>query len=163
MLYIARKLKELDFRQLMDIYEEGNLENASELWPEEPVGQQLLLAEQSFHQYLRECFFPTEGACYCVWTEKGKYVSALRLEPYQDGLLLEALETKPAERRKGYAEALLRAVLTEVGERKLYSHVSKRNTPSQAVHEKCGFRRILEHAVYADGSVYTNSCTFCSK
>ena len=61
MLYIAKRLKDLDFRQLMDIYEEGNLENAAELWPEEPQGQQLLLAEQSFHQYLRECFFQRRG------------------------------------------------------------------------------------------------------
>ena len=107
MLYIARRLKDLDFRQLMDIYEEGNLENAAELWPEEPQGQQLLLAEQSFHQYLRECFFSTEGALYCVWVENDRYVSALRLEPYRDGLLLEALETHPEMRQKGYAAKLM--------------------------------------------------------
>lgn len=163
LLHIARMLRELDFRQLMDVYEEGNLENAAELWPGEPEGQLLLMAEQSFHQYLRECFFPTEGASYFVWVENGDYVSALRLEPYQDGLLLEALETKPGERRKGYAEALVKAVLTEVGETKIYSHVGKRNTASLKTHEKCGFRRILEHAVYADGSVMTNHCTLCSK
>ena len=163
MLYIARRLKDLDFRQLMDIYEEGNLENAAELWPEEPQGQQLLLAEQGFHQYLRECFFSTEGALYCVWVENDRYVSALRLEPYQDGLLLEALETKPDQRRKGYAVELVKAVLSEVGDTKIYSHVGKRNSASLKTHEKCGFRRILEHAVYADGSVMTNHCTFCSK
>ena len=163
MLYIARRLKDLDFRQLMDIYEEGNLENAAELWPEEPQGQQLLLAEQSFHPYLRECFFSTEGALYCVWVENDRYVSALRLEPYQDGLLLEALETRPDQRRKGYAVELVKAVLSEVGDTKIYSHVGKRNSASLKTHEKCGFRRILEHAVYADGSVMTNHCTFCSK
>ena len=163
MLYIARRLKDLDFRQLMDIYEEGNLENAAELWPEEPQGQQLLLAEQSFHQYLRECFFSTEGALYCVWVENDRYVSALRLDTYQDGLLLEALETKPDQRRKGYAVELVKAVLSEVGDTKIYSHVGKRNSASLKTHEKCGFRRILEHAVYADGSVMTNHCTFCSK
>jgi RimJ/RimL family protein N-acetyltransferase len=163
MLYIARRLKDLDFRQLMDIYEEGNLENAAELWPEEPQGQQLLLVEQSFHQYLRECFFSTEEALYCVWVENDRYVSALRLEPYQDGLLLEALETRPDQRRKGYAVELVKAVLSEVGDTKIYSHVGKRNSASLKTHEKCGFRRILEHAVYADGSVMTNHCTFCSK
>lgn len=163
MLYIARRLKDLDFRQLMDIYEEDNLENAAELWPEEPQGQQLLLAEQSFHQYLRECFFSTEGALYCVWVENDRYVSALRLEPYQDGLLLEALETRPDQRRKGYAVELVKAVLSEVGDTKIYSHVGKRNSASLKTHEKCGFRRILEHAVYADGSVMTNHCTFCNK
>ena len=163
MIFIARSLKELNFRQLMDVYEEGNLENGAEFWPELPQGQQLLNAEQDFYQYLRECFFTTEGAVYALWMEDGKYVSALRLEPDQDGLLLEALETAPQHRRKGYASQLVRAVLEQVGEQKVYSHVSKRNAASLRTHENCGFHRILEHAVYADGSVKTNSCTFCSK
>lgn len=163
MLFVANKLKDLDFRQLMDVYEEGNLENAAEFFPHEPKEQWLLLAEQSFHQYLKECFFRTDGAQYCVWIVDGKYVSALRLEPYQDGLLLEALETMPCQRRKGYAADLVAAVLQSVGNRKIYSHVGKRNTASLRTHEKCGFRRILEHAVYADGSVFSNCCTLCSQ
>ena len=163
MIIMARSLKEIDFRQLMDVYEEGNLENGAEFWPELPQGQQLLNAEQDFYQYLRECFFTTEGAAYAIWVVDGKYVSALRLEPYQDGLLLEALETAPCHRCKGYAAKLIRTVLEQMGEKKVYSHVSKRNTASIRTHESCGFHRILEHAVYADGSVKTNACTFCSR
>ena len=147
----------------MAVYEEGNLENAAEFWPNLSRGEQILRAEQEFYQYLQECFFPTKDACYALWTVGGKYVSALRLEPYQDGLLLEALETAPGQRRKGYAADLITAVLQMVGETKVYSHVSKRNTASLRTHEKCGFHRVLEHAVYADGSVLTTSCTFCSK
>lgn len=163
MLYIAHKLGELNFRQLMDVYEEGNLENAAEFYPRAPQGQWLLLAEQAFHQYLKECFFPTQGARYCLWLVDGRYVSALRLEPYRDGLLLEALETLPTERRKGYAAALIKAVLAQYPEVKIYSHVGKKNVASIRTHESCGFHRILEHAVYADGSVLQNCCTFCSK
>ena len=163
MLYIAEKMKELNFRQLMDVYEEGNLENAAEFFPHEPKEQWLLLAEQSFHQYLKECFFRTEGARYCIWIIDGRYVSALRLEPYRDGLLLEALETRQDQRRKGYAAELITAVVRYVGDTKVYSHVGKRNAASLRVHEKCGFRKILDHAVYADGSVFTNCITLCSK
>lgn len=163
MLFVAEKMKDLDFRQLMDVYEEGNLENAAEFFPYEPKEQWLLLAEQSFHQYLKECFFRTDGARYCIWIVDGEYVSALRLEPYQDGLLLEALETKPDRRRMGYAAELVTEVLRFAGEEKIYSHVGKRNVASLRTHEKCGFRRILEHAVYADGSVFGNCCTMCSK
>jgi len=161
MLYIADKLGELNFRQLMDVYEEGNLENAAKFYPREPQNQWLLLAEQAFHQYLRECFFPTKGARYCLWIVDGRYFSALRLEPYRDGLLLEALETHPAERRKGYAAALVNAVLTKYPDEKIYSHVGKKNTASIKTHESCGFQRTAEHAVYIDGSVHSNSCTLC--
>lgn len=163
MLFIAHSLGELNFRQLMDVYEEGNLENAAEFYPNAPKNQWPLLAEQAFHQYLKECFFPTHGARYCIWVVEDKYVSALRLEPYQDGLLLEALETLPTERQKGYATALVKAVLAHCPNEKIYSHVGKKNLASIKTHESCGFRRILEHAVYADGSVLQNCCTFCSK
>jgi len=160
MLHWANKMRELNFGQLMELYSEGNLENAREFYPNLPENQQILAAEQSFHQYLRECFFKTSGARYALWVVDGRYVSALRLEPYQDGLLLEALETHPQYRQKGYAVALIQAVLAQT-EQKIYSHVGKRNTASLKTHEKCGFQRILEHAVYADGSVLTNACTFC--
>ena len=163
MLHMVRKMRDLDFSALMEIYEEGNRENGEELWPELSAGQQILNAEQAFYQYLRECFFATPEAVYCIWQENGKCVSALRLEPYQDGLLLEALETAPELRGRGYASDLIRAVLQQFGDRKIYSHVSKRNAASLRTHEKNGFHRIAEHAVYADGSYMANHVTFCSR
>ena len=159
MLILARSLSELSFSGLMEVYAEGNRENAEEFWPNMPENQRILRAEQEFLQYLREVFFPTTGAVYCVWQVEGKYVSALRLEPYQDGLLLEALETAPQERRKGCAAALMDAVLERCGHTKVYSHVGKWNEPSLKVHEKCGFTRIKEYAVYVDGSVNQRCCT----
>ena len=163
MLYLAESMHKLDFRQLMDVYAEGNLENAREMFPQESEEQGILLAEQDFYQYLRECFFSTPGAFYGVWVVDGRYVSALRLEPYQDGMLLEALETKPECRGNGYAADLVSSVLKQLPGRRIYSHVSKRNKASLRVHEKCGFHRILEHAVYADGSVLSTSCTLCTE
>ena len=100
MLKLATRMRELNFYALMDVYREGNEENGAAAYPRADEAEQLLLAEQDFYQYLRESFFQTEGAFYAVWTEKGYYVSALRLEPYQDGLLLEALETRIKQPRK---------------------------------------------------------------
>lgn len=161
MLIVAKNLRDFNFGKLMEVYIEGNLENAQDLWPEEPEGRQIALAEQEFYQYLQQVFFKTEGAYYLIWEEAGRYVSALRLEPYRDGLLLEALETAPGQRKKGYAAKLMSAAQEFVGDTKLYSHVHKRNIPSLKVHEFCGFQKILEHAVYADGSVNDRCCTLC--
>lgn len=160
MLVLARKLRELNFQQLMVVYEEGNRENGEDFWPDRTDEQQMMQAEQAFYQYLTEGFFSTPGAVYALWQEQGAYVSALRLEPYEDGLLLEALETAPAQRRKGYAEKLIRAVQANFPQ-KIYSHVSKRNAPSLAIHEKCGFRQVLDYAKYIDGSVARNAVTLC--
>ena len=161
MLILAKKMHQLSFSALMAVYEEGNRENGAEFWPELDASRQLLRAEQDFYQYLREVFFPTDGAVYCIWEERGSYVSALRLEPYRDGVLLEALETAPEQRRRGYAARLIRAVQEAYPDAKIYSHVHKRNTPSLEIHEKCGFARISETAVQIDGSVSDRCCTLC--
>lgn len=162
MLMIAKSLSELDFDALMEIYVEGNREHGAELWPEKSEEEQLALSKQDFRRYLEEQFFPQPGAVYAVWEAEGKYVSALRLEPNRDGLLMEALETIPEQRQKGYAVTLIRAVQNRLREQekvKIYSHVSKRNTASLRTHARCGFRRFLDHAVRFDGSVNPNAYT----
>ena len=161
MLIIANSLRELRFGELMEVYADSNAKKASD-WPNLPRGFALQLAEQDFRQYLQEVFFRTNGALCAVWEESGKYVSALRLEPYKDGLLLEALETSPVERKKGYAAALIgevQAYLAAQGPVKLYSHVSRQNLASKRTHEKCGFTQISDHAVYINGSVDYRCCT----
>ena len=131
MLYLARSLSRLHFSSLMAVYAESNRENGREFWPEEPEMRQIQLAEEDFYRYLSQVFFRSPGAVYAVWEENGWYVSAMRLEPYRDGLLLEALETAPEQRRKGFAAALIRAVQCFLdGKTKLYSHVDKRNLSS---------------------------------
>lgn len=161
MLLLAKKMGELDFGQLMEVYQEENQKTAQKMHPHLPQGQGQLYAEQAFYQYLRECFFETPGAACAIWEENGRYVSALRLEPYRDGLALTALETLPSARRQGFARELVEAVLEKHSGTKIYSHVRKTNAASLALHESCGFTRILEYAVYLDGSVLQNCCTFC--
>ena len=157
MLYIANSLKELNFRSLMEVYIEGNMEKAEA--SEFGVNQGLLEAEQDFYQYLRESFFQVQGACYAIWLEAGEYVSAVRFEPYRDGVLLQALETAPEHRRKGYACKLTQQALAQLKFSKVYSHVSKKNAASMAVHSRCGFEKILDFAAYIDGSVNRSAVT----
>ncbi len=159
MLRTVRNMGQLPFGALMEIYAEGNLENGRDNWPHLSEGEQLLRAEQDFYQYLQEIFFTTPNAVYYLWEENGTPVSALRLEPYRDGLLLEALETAPQHRQKGYAKALLLAVLEAVGNQRIYSHVHKKNAASLKTHLGCGFAPISGQAVYADGSVNGHCCT----
>lgn len=129
----------LPFPEMMDIYIEGNVENGKYFFPEKPKAQQLQLAIQKFRDYLLEDFFPRENAFCALWMEEGQYVSALRLKPGEDGLLLEALETRPDQRKRGCALKLINAVLQEIGSQKVYAHVSKCNGASLRTLEKCGF------------------------
>lgn len=160
MLTVAISLRQLNWAQLMALYEEGNRENGEELYPEEGHDQQLFLAEQDFYDYLSTGFFTQPDDRYCLWVVDGIYVSALRLQRYQDGLLLEALETHPGYRGRGYAKRLIKAVLETVEEQRVYSHISPHNGPSLAVHKACGFQKLLNHSVYADGSVNARCHTY---
>lgn len=162
MLIIAKSMVDLCFSSLMEIYEEGNRENGSVFYPQEPEPRQIALAEQDFFDYLQNDFFTRERSRYMILSQEERYVSALRLEPYQDGLLLEALETAPWARNRGFAAALIYQVqelLRAEGGGPVYSHVSNHNAPSLAVHSRCGFRKILDYAVYLDGSVNRRSQT----
>lgn len=154
MLIIAHTLKELQFGQLMAVYAQSNSRTDR------------LQAEQDFYTYLRECFFRDPKAFYAVWESDGVYRAALRMEPYKDGYLLEALETAPDERGKGYATMLVSSArdwLLAQESVSIYSHVKRSNAASLAVHKACGFKKILDYAVYIDGSVLRDSITLCCR
>ncbi len=161
MLKIIDSLAEIDFRQLMDVYEETNRNSGKEHYPNYPENLQILYAEQDFYAYL-EVFFQEPSARYAVWIADGCYAAALRLERYNDGLLLNALETVPALRNNGFARNLILSVLDNLRCRDngvLYSHVKKNNAPSLSVHRSCGFRTHSNQAVYLDGTVRSDSYT----
>jgi RimJ/RimL family protein N-acetyltransferase len=156
-------MRELPFEQLMSLYAESNQHRAMRQYPHETLARGMALVEQDFSDYLRNDFFVAAGAMYCLWMEEGEYVSALRLEPWKDGLLVTALETAPAYRGKGYACALLTAVqsmLAQQGASRLYSHIEKGNRASIRVHGKCGFRKISDIAALLDGTITAQMETY---
>lgn len=142
MVRIIRSLKDLNVRQLMDLYG---------------------ATEQDFYTSLID-FYSEHDAYYAVLLVDGRYLSAVRVELYRDGWIVAGLQTAHNERNKGYAKRLLTGVLQQMPKGcKVYSHVDKRNAPSFAVHVACGFEKILDHAVYLDGSVSTNALTLMMK
>ncbi len=164
MINYYHRMKDLDFDKLMDVYQETLIESATDLYAKLDHKEALLQARQDFYQYLQQIFFPTDGAFYVIYSVEANYYSAVRFEPYKDGLLLEAVETAPLHRRKGYARMLIQEAflhIQESGVKKVYSHVSKNNIASIRLHTDCGFVKISDSAVYIDGDVSNRSFTFC--
>ncbi len=163
MLKRIYSLNELPFGKLMDVYEEGNRENGAEKYPNLSKNLQMLETEQDFYTYL-QVFFHQEDSFYALWYDGSLLVSALRVEPYEDGYLIAALETKPDKRNRGYAKALLSDVcrlLVSDGKVPIYSHIGKSNFSSQKVHIACGFEEILPYSRYADGRINDYCHTYC--
>ena len=166
MLKIVKSLSELNTAQFLAVYAESNRKTGQIHYPNLSEEQQINFAEEDLISYLREDFFRGKDAFCAIWIEEGVYKSALRIEPYRDGLLLHALETVPNARKMGYAYKLVIAVLEHLKFFKyqaVYSHVHKQNIPSLRLHKKCGFQQVSDSAVYIDGTVTQNSCTLMVK
>ena len=161
MIITARRLSELDFPKLMEVYEEENRREGGRLLPGKDWQTQKEQIHEEARLYLRDVFFRQKEAAVYVLAEDGIYLSALRLEAYRDGVLLQSLETRPDRRRQGHADRLIRQVLAMLpGGTRVYSHVDRRNGASEGVHLGCGFERQLEFAVLLDGTVTTQYRTF---
>ena len=156
MLKIFLNYQELNIHDLFSVCEESLQSKADQ------KGTAIIQAEDEFSSYLKEVFFCVPGAFYAVWTDNARYVSALRMEPYEDGFLLSGLETAPDARMKGYATKLLQAVKEYIDctiRLPVYSHIHKGNTASLALHRKCGFTQHSDFGRLIDGTVSCNYYT----
>lgn len=150
--------EDIDQRQLMDLYQEGNRENCSYFFPDEEEAAALPKVEQKFLDYLEQDFFSAPDRWYYVLEKKGVWVSALRLSHIRDDIYyIEALETHPGHRKKGYAVEFMQELidtLKEKGPFRLCDCVSKKNEASLATHKKCGFEIVSEEGYdYLSGEV----------
>lgn len=149
MLKKIRKYKDIDERKLMDIYAESNYENTDYFYPdEEDKSVAVRKVEEGFLGFLKNDFFKQLGAEYWVLEEGGIWVSAARTN-YVEGdiYLLEALETRPDSRRRGYAVELLKGIVEEKKKEepfRLKSYVGKKNEASLKSHLKSGFEIVSD-------------------
>ena len=149
MLLRVTEYQNLDERKLMDIYAESNYENTNYFYPDETDKSiAIQKVEAGFLGFLKNDFFKQDAATCWVLVKNGDWLSALRTCRIQTGLYyLEALETHPDHREKGYASHLLSSVLDTLkkeGSFRLCDCISKKNTASLKAHEKCGFRIVSE-------------------
>ena len=149
MLKRITEYQKVDTRKLMDVYSESNYENTEYFFPDETDKEAAVKrVEAGFLDFLENDFFHKAEAVYWVLEIDGVYVSALRTCRIQKGLYyLEALETRPDSRKKGYGTKLLSGVtdsLKENGPFRLCCCVSKKNSASLKTHEKCGFRVVSD-------------------
>jgi len=164
MLKIIRSMSDVNVEQLLDVYLQSNREIGEHNFPNDSAQQQLRKAQDLFISFLSDDFFCQKSSFYALWEHERRYMAALRVEPYCDGVIIAGLETALGARERGYASALLSDVinyLRSTGCKKVYSHVLKNNKVSLHIHSKYGFRLILEHARLLDGTVTQRYCTMC--
>lgn len=140
---------DIDDNKLMSIYVESNFENTDYFYPEiTDKVEAVKKVEHDFCDYIKTEFLNGANSYY-VWENGGIWVSALRLYYIKDNFyFLEALETSPNFRKKGYATQLLTAVINELktkGTFKICVCVGKNNIASLNTYKKCGFKVVNEN------------------
>lgn len=161
MVKIILSLNELNFYQLTKVYEESLQRDGEAFYSHLSKEQRRIHAEQDFYFFMKSFLWDRNSVC-AVWMVDECYISALRLEPYRDGVLLTGLETIPESRGKGFAKKLMIAAsdyLRTQGITHVYSHVGKNNAISLSAHKAVGFELLLDFAAYIDGSVSQQACT----
>lgn len=159
MLLLLKNYNEIDISQLLNVCRQSNTETGRREYYHMEIAEQLRFAEYDFCDYIRENL--SKGLLLCaVWAPDGCYKSFLRLEQYLDGYLIAGLETALQERRKGYAEALIRTLLTTFSHTRIYSHIAHCNNISTHLHVKLGFEKIKDYAIALDGTVSNKMATY---
>ena len=132
-----------------EIYIEGCMENAREKYPDATdLTTAIQQEEDSFVCFLQD-FFTLPENTYYVLEKDNMPVSAARLSKINDFYYLEALETPPKYRKKGYASELLNEMITR-------DCVSKTNTASLAAHKKCRFFIAEENGIHYPSNTVNN-------
>lgn len=146
------------YRMVHEIYIEASMETAADKHSElTDLAEAVKEEEQYFIEFLKN-FLSKEQNTYYVLNVDGQWVSALRLTKIEDFYYMEALETAPEHRRKGYASELIREVISSLsaeGRIKIRSNVNKKNKASLDTHQKCGFTIEKENGInYLYGEQY---------
>lgn len=138
------------FRLVHGIYAEANFENAQWRRPGLADYTEAVKEEEGIFLNFLRSFMQKPQNRYYVLESDGQWVSALRLTRIDDFYYLEALETAPEHRKRGFAARLIHEVIRLLRQRGrviLRSNVSKKNIPSLATHRKCGFEIAEENGV----------------
>ena len=164
MLLVLQSPEKLDVPALLAIYRESALENCQGMFPAENFSTSLKQYEAGYAAFMRKEFFTQPGRFWMIETADGLWASALRLLPLEEPntWMIEALETHPDHRRKGYGAQLLADTIRFMeethGSVTLLSGVGKRNTASLQTHLRSGFVREKETWT-EDGETSDRTCT----
>ena len=111
MLLVFTGAEGLDGEEFSGVYRGSALENCRGMYPQEPDGERALARYEADHlAYMAGPFWEEGGVLLVLAGEDGRYLAAVKLYPGTGAgcWQMEALETRPGERRKGYGLELLR-------------------------------------------------------
>lgn len=169
MLIEVKRLSDKDAILLMSIYKENNKKNIHCFFPKiHNEDQGLKMVEEEYTKWLRDDFLKSKNTVCYVWVENDVWVSSLRFHCVANKVyFIEALETHPEYRRRGYAEKLINSIIDRLKENdnfEIRSYTSITNVASRNTHNRCGFLTLDEKPFdYTTQEYVDNAVSFLYK
>ena len=159
MILTIRSVEDLSFMKLTELYKDNIESNRIKHYSKMGEIGGRFQAENDLYYYIKDVFFKQSNGTYLIYQCEDKYVSGLRFERYEDGVLLNALMTSKEYRRKGFASLLLHHLIQNVQD-PIYSHIHCDNTASILLHKRFGFELLCDHSFLLDGSFSDEHFTY---
>lgn len=130
------------YKLINDVYIEGCYEIAKDKCSDKDKLAEAIEREKKYYANYLEHFFDNDNNDYYVLEDNNHWISAARITTSKECYYLEALETNPENRMKGFGEKLLLGIISSLEENGniiLRCNVGKNNIASYRLHRKCGF------------------------
>lgn len=150
-LIVFENFDSVNIGEFLNVYKESSEHNSAKWYPEMSEKEALTEYENGYIGYMQNEFFDGRRKLF-VLSDGHKYLSALRLiEISQNRYYLEALETAPEFRKRGYGKELIlqteKHLKSKSGEFSVFSHVAKDNTASLNTHFAAGFEITADYYI----------------
>jgi ribosomal protein S18 acetylase RimI-like enzyme len=156
-LLVFHSFDNVNMKDFLSVFKESSVENATRWYPDLSQEEALQQYENGYIRYMQtDC--GDEGGTLFILSDNEHYVSSLRLyAKAPKEYYLEALETHPDFRKKGYGKELLLQMQRHLREQDtdyvITAHVEKTNAASLNTHRAAGFE-ITADFVVEDGERY---------
>ncbi len=156
-LIVFDSFNEVNADEFLKIYKESSMDNSVRWYPALNAKDALKKYEAGYLEYMQNEFF-INGRRLFVLADKAHYYCALRMTELSSGkYYLEALETNPAFRKKGFGKELIlqteKLLKEQNSELTIISHVEKDNVASLNTHFSAGFKITADYYI-EDGERY---------
>jgi len=156
MLIEIKEINESAVCQLFDLYAESMRNMQSQFHSYDEM-------KQAYTQFLHD-FLASPNQLILVETIDGEWVSGLRtIETSKGCWFIEAVETKPDRRERGYGKRLIQdtiSYLRQKGMCQITCQIARKNVRSQLLHTSCGFVATQEPSIDPWGEADDNTILY---
>lgn len=154
----------LNKEEFLAVYKGSAEINAPQWYPDLPFEAAVQKYESGYWDFMQRSFWEEKGVLLVAHSDS-HYVSAVvAYQKENHSFLIEALETAPNERGKGYGKIVLKEMLDFLvhsdSNATVYSFTGKKNIASQRTHASLGMEKLHDYWQDESGTIDNTQITY---